>query len=241
MQILYTGASKQGGEQLNPDTSLGNRPSGSQVPNDSLSNIFSVASLLSIQNKRRETKMVALYNNDLDNAINLTLTFSKEINSICSYKIAFVRPTVNGTDNCFEQIANPTALPYYATFSPIVDGSVFNLSSLEPKSYLGIWLTREYDYTSDSLKKKNCTDWLNLLTALDTDPTAADLPIDETLSFTLNYDLTQNSISNPPTPILPIPAPSSWVIKSSGPDGHRWRYRVGDDGMPIFPGEDLGV
>ena len=35
--------------------------------------------------------------------------------------------------------------------------------------------------------------------------------------------------------------PSSWVIKSSGPDGHRWKFTCGDDGMLIQPGEDLDV
>jgi hypothetical protein len=31
------------------------------------------------------------------------------------------------------------------------------------------------------------------------------------------------------------------ILKSTGPDGHRWKFTVGDDGMLSQPGEDLGV
>lgn len=195
MQLLYTGASKQDAEQLNPDLSLGGIPSGSSIPNDSLSNVFSVASLLSIQNKRRETKMIALRNNDGDPAVDLSLTFAVDLDSICKYSIAFVLPTISDECSCFEQIINSAAKPYYATFEPIVDGSVFTINSLADHGYIGIWLMREYNYDSDDLKKKSCADWLTLLEAKDIDSDADTLNQQENLSFVLDYTLEESSVS----------------------------------------------
>lgn len=193
MQLLYTGASKQGIEQLNPDLSLGGLVSGTTIPNDSISNIFSTASLLSIQNKRRETKMIALKNNDGDPAIDLSLTFVTDSDSICNYSIAFVLPTISDDCSCFEQIANSAAKPYYATFEAVSNGSVFTINSLADKGYIGIWLMREYNYSSDDLKKKNCADWLALLEASDTNPDVLIPNQEESLSFTLSYTLEDSS------------------------------------------------
>jgi len=195
MQLLYTGASKQGAIQSNADLSIGGSPSNSQIPNDELNNLFPVASLLSIQNKRRDTKMIALFNDDLDETINAALTFSVATDSICKYKIALVTPTGTNGSFCFEKIPNSSSLPLYAAFSDIIDSSVISLPTIHSNRYLGVWLMREYDLTSAGLKKKTCADWLAQLIALDTDPTTADLPLDETLSFVLNYTLAQNSNS----------------------------------------------
>lgn len=30
------------------------------------------------------------------------------------------------------------------------------------------------------------------------------------------------------------------ILRSTGTDGHRWKFTCGDDGMLIQPGEDLG-
>lgn len=190
MELLYTGATKQNAEQLNPDISLGGLVSGSVIPNDTLSNIFSTASNLSVQNKRREIKMIALKNNNGDIVTNLSFTFAVENDSICKYKIAFVSPTIVSDHVCFEKLPNPNALPYHATFESIINDSVFDIELLENDSYLGIWLMREYDYTSNDLKKKTRADWITLL----------DNPIEvnqtEYLAFTLNYTIGEPSISN---------------------------------------------
>jgi hypothetical protein len=197
MILLYTGASKQDAEQLNPDLSLGGHASSSQIPNDTLSNIFSVASQLSIQNKKREVKMIALKNNDGDVAADLTFTFATDNDSICNYKVAFVYPSIsNDLSSCFEQIVNSSALPYYAQFSPITNGSVFTVNQMLNNSYIGIWLMREYNYNSNDLKKKSCTDWSTLLDAKDIDPNADVLNKQENLSFTLDYEVGDHSTSD---------------------------------------------
>lgn len=192
MQLLYTGASKQGMIQINPDTSLGGFVSSSQIPNDTSSNIFSVASLLAIQNKRREVKMIAFKNNDGDTDNDLTFKFAIEDDSICKYKIAFVSPTVTDDGSCFEQIINAAALPYYATFIDIVNEQEINITSLANGAYLGMWLMREFNYDSDDLKKKTCVDWLAILEAGTQDQEPNQL---ERFSFTLDYTVGEPSVS----------------------------------------------
>lgn len=192
MKILYTGATKQGAEQLDASKSLGGLVSGTMLPNDTLSNIFSSASLLSIQNKRRETKLIALKNNNGDIVSDVSIKFAIESDSICKYKVAFVSPTIASDHVCFEEIQNPNALPFYATFQDIVDGSEFDLNVIENDAYLGIWLIREFNYDSDDLKSKTCEDWYNL--SLVTPP--ADLNQKETFSFTLDYTIGEPSVSN---------------------------------------------
>ncbi len=182
MQLLYTGATKQDAEQLISGLSLGGFVSKSVIPNDGLSNVFSTASLLSIQNKRRESKMIALKNNGLGVATGLSFTFSTESDSICNYKVAFVSPTVNSGISCFEQIINSAALPYYATFQDIANGSVFNIASLAKDAYLGIWLMREYNYQSSDLKKKTDAEWQAIFEASIQSPNLI-----ERLTFTLDY------------------------------------------------------
>lgn len=191
MQILYTGATKQGIEQLDAGSSLGGFVSNSVIPNDLSSNIFSGVSALSIQNKRRETKMIAIKNNDGDILTDLSFKFDLGVDSICKYKVAFVLPTITGGDSCFEKIANTNVLPYYATFLDVVSGEPFNIHHLALDAYLGIWLVREYDYTSDNLKKKSCTDWLAVLEA---NPQAEVNQI-ETLALTINYTVGEPSVS----------------------------------------------
>lgn len=189
MQILYTGAVKQGVEQLDPNLSLGGHVSGSIIPNGQLSNLFSQASAISIQNKRRETKMIALYNNDGDILTNISLKFTLEANSICKYKIAFVAPTISSNGPCFEQIDNSNVLPYYATFQDIVSEGVIVTPDLTTGSYLGMWLVKEYDFSADELKSKTCTDWL----ALSDNP--QELDQEELLTLTVDYTVGDPSVS----------------------------------------------
>lgn len=184
MQLLYTGAAEQGAEQVKSDLSLGGLVSKSQVPNDSLSNLFSTASLLSIQNKKRECKMIALKNDDLTNASNLIFTFSIENDSICKYKIAFVSPKVSGNGvSIFESIINPYAIPFNATFLPITNASSFNIASLNANAYLGLWLVREYNYDAYDLRKKTKEDWALELEASTSSPNTIE-------RFNINLDYT---------------------------------------------------
>lgn len=187
MIIVYTGASKQGAVQKNPDISLGGFPSGSQIPNDYLSNIFSAASYNAIQSKRRETKLIAIKNDSVSAVTGLTFDFTLEEDSICNYKVAFSNPTVTADCSCFEQIDNAAALPYYATFQNIVDGSSFSLPDLDAGAYLGIWLTREFNYSSDDLKKKSCADWLEVLEDQDSDESVNVPSEKETLTMAISY------------------------------------------------------
>lgn len=177
MKILYTGASKQGSEQLDPNKSLGHLVSGSSIPNDQLGNLFSNISSLSLQMKKRDTKMIALFNDDGVDLSNLQFSFDLVSNPICKYKIAFVNPTIKGTDSCFEEITNSGTLPMYATFNEITPSSVFTIPSMLNNTYLGVWITREFNV----MAKKTCSDWQNELI---TPPTLSDT---EYFKFNLSY------------------------------------------------------
>lgn len=190
MKILYTGALKQDTSQIDPNISLGGLVSNSIIPNDDLSNIFSAVSLISIQNKRKEIKMIAIKNDENDILTDLTFTFTLDTNSICNYKIAFVNPSIGADHFCFETIPNPTSTPYYANFQPILNNVEFNISLLETNSYLGIWLMREYDYDSIGLKSKTCMDWNSLL---DNPVTENDT---ESILLNIKYTIGEPSISN---------------------------------------------
>ncbi len=136
--------------------------------------------------------MIALKNNNSDIVNDLLFKFSIELDSICKYKIAFVNPSITLDHVCFEEISNTYALPYYATFQDIVNGSEFNIAELANGAYLGIWLMREYDYTSDGLKKKTCDDWFNI----SEENPPAEINQKETLEFTLDYTIGEPSVSS---------------------------------------------
>jgi hypothetical protein len=166
MKFLYTGAEHTNCQQIDPELSLGGKVSDTIIPNDLAQNIFSVASYLSIQQKKRETKLIALLNDDPSKTATLiTLNFgvngdescSEDSNgSIANYQIAFVSPN---EENCFEKLSNAAALPYYATFQPIVSGQPISLPDLAPGEYLGIWLMRTYNYDSPDLVNKDLNYW----------------------------------------------------------------------------------
>jgi hypothetical protein len=183
MKILYTGAPKQGSEQLDPNLSLGHLVSNSVIPNDTLSNLFPATSTLSIQSKKRDTKMIALLNDEGESVLDLIFTFNIPADSICKYKIAFVAPTIKAGESCFEEIQNSGAVPYYATFQEIVNGDSLTIAELLDQAYLGIWITREFDYTSETLSNKTCADWKDQLET----PVAVNEK--EQFSFDLHYSL----------------------------------------------------
>lgn len=160
MEFLYSGAGHKHEEQLNAELSLGHYPSCSVIPNDMLSNIFSEASVLSIQQKKRETKMIVLHNDSAQKATGVVLSFNINADTIGLYQIAFVTPDVN---NCFEKISSSAALPYQGTFQSITAEGTIELPDLYADDYLGIWITRTYDYTSDDLKRKDKKYWMNQL------------------------------------------------------------------------------
>ena len=123
MQLYYTNSQKAEGEQNNPLLSLGGYISISPVPNDYLGNVISDISRLAIDNKSRETIILALKNTLLNDVDNVKIWFEyptdDEDNNISHIKLelAIVDPTV---DDCgdfkFERINSISASPLYATF-----------------------------------------------------------------------------------------------------------------------------
>lgn len=183
MKYFYTGANSDGDVQTNSELSLGGHISSSPIPNDMLQNIFSEASYLSIQQNKRETKLIVLKNDSITKtATLLSLVLNANEDTLAKYKIAFVEPSDEG---CFERIIDASALPFEATFNDVVFGEVISLPDIASSKYLGIWLTREYDFTSDDLKTKTCTDYKN---QLDVVP-VPEIVTKDTLSLVLDYTL----------------------------------------------------
>lgn len=168
MIYYYSGASKTGDVQTDPSLSLGGKVSSSPIPNDLLQNIFSEASYLSIQQKKRETKLIVLHNDSTQLATNMTMTFvinndtdesdsdPNAGDSLSAYRIAFVSPD---DDGCFEQIINSAALPFNASFQDVINNDTISIPNLEADGYLGMWITRIYDFSSDDLSVKTCSYW----------------------------------------------------------------------------------
>lgn len=180
MIYYYSGANKFDAVQTDPNLSLGGFISSSVVPNDLLQNIFSEASYLSIQQKKRETKLIVLQNNSSQQATALSLDFLLNDSSISTYKIAFVSPS---EDNCFEQISNSSALPLNAEFDDVEAGVPVSLPDLDPEEYLGIWITRTYNYDSEDLQVKDKDYYVDQLE----NPTTPDLS--DSLNLILDYTL----------------------------------------------------
>lgn len=183
MMFYYSGASMIGAEQKSADLSLGGHVSSTAIPNDMLQNIFSEVSYLGIQQKKRETKMIVLKNISGADSNSLQLTTNIIADEpICKYRISFSLPDSNG---CFESISDTSALPYNTSFDDVSNGDVFNLPDLANNAYLGIWITREFDFESDSLKKKTCADWK---TILETVP-PVEKELQESIQLTLQYSV----------------------------------------------------
>lgn len=180
MKYFYSGAASSQAVQKDSNLSLGGFISSSPIPNDLLQNIFSEVSYLTIQQNKRETKLIVLQNNSTKAAINLSLTFIIGEDSLAKYKVAFVVPS---DETCFELISDPSALPFEATFSVIVSGEPIVIPDMEAEGYLGLWLTRELDFESDDLKLKSCDYYQEQLNT----PTI--LEVKDTLSVVLDYTL----------------------------------------------------
>lgn len=201
MIFYYSGAANKGSAQTNPNLSLGGNI-GSPISNATLNNIFSEASMLSIQQNKRETKMIILKNDDsVQTASSMFLDFLVNKGCIANYQIAVVLPNAQG---CFEQILSSDALPFNATFQPLIvghinesiDSSPVNLPSLGPGKTLGIWLVRTYNFSSSDLKTKDKAYWQSLVPPTPNPPVNNPAPIvippvdlQDELDIQLNFTL----------------------------------------------------
>lgn len=149
MKFLYTGASSYNTPQTTAFKSLGGFISSTQLPNDLSNNIFSDISELSKQHLRREAICIALYNDDVDVAQNLELTFNADFAKlIADFQIAFSGASIDDCGNYyFESINDSSAIPYLE-FDTITDlNKVFNIGNVQPKAYIGVWLIRKLTKT----------------------------------------------------------------------------------------------
>ncbi len=194
MKLLYTGASQANEEQKDPSKSLGGYISSTLVPNGVLQSIFSAASLLSIQQKKKEVRLIALHNESTIIASNLILTFKLDEDTICDYKIAIVVPSLDNCNNpSFERIDSGNSLPYYAEFNTINNNEAIELPDLNANSYFGIWLMREYNESATEIK--SCT----VIQEEFDSPESTEISKEETLEMKISWDIEQSQSASQST------------------------------------------
>ena len=150
IQLLYTNSEVFNSEQPNASTSLGGNVSSSIVPNDFLGNVFSDISNLSKQSGRKETILIA-FSNDAVAITDLKVKFLLPTNPSIDIRVAFANPTYNDCgEPIFEKIANSSALPYSATFTPVVNNTELTVGAVDANKTIGMWLTRTVNTTNSA-------------------------------------------------------------------------------------------
>jgi hypothetical protein len=161
MRLLYTGAESNSADQKQPSNSLGGYVSRTIIQNDSSNSIFSNPSILAKQQLRRQTRLIAILNNDNQDYLFINLKFKLLSSSVFKYRFAVVLPSEDSEQSpVFESLSDEKALPYEAEFEDIVSETVYPLEtlSLTPGKVFGLWLVREFDKTK--LNTKKCDDFL---------------------------------------------------------------------------------
>lgn len=115
-KLFYTNADNFLGQQLVADKSLGGLLSSTEIPNDSLNNIFSDISIRTLENKLEENKLLALINKSENPINNIQITTDyQDPNSDLFIGLAQAK-----TDTCnniyFDKVANmfykPTGISF---------------------------------------------------------------------------------------------------------------------------------
>ena len=188
IKLYYSNSKIYLTEQKNPSESLGNFPSSSVVPNNYMSNLFSMISQLTIENDTQEVIGVFLKNEEGVDISDLTLYFDYPENSQSKIEVAAVTPSQDSEGRHYiESIPNMNSLPYDATFYE-ADGveNKVNLGDLEADAYLGLWFKR----TLNSGLIKTCDE---LYTDFENDSTPEEV---EDISLVFGWDEDESSSSS---------------------------------------------
>lgn len=144
MVLFYSGITPNG--PSNASQSLGGFVSNTQIPNNSIHNLFSTITRSSLQNNVVETKLIVL-KNLLPAAINSLRVWTVVESELFLLKIGVVAPVYDPTCEryYFEQILNPEQLPYQATLTQH-EGEVNSdtIGTVESNSVIGIWVSRQF-------------------------------------------------------------------------------------------------
>lgn len=155
MRLFYTGGTKSGQAQQIPDKSLGGYVSTVQVVSGVENAVFSELTQFALQERERETVMLALMNTLSETVEQIALTFNLPDDDRVSFKYAVVAPTYDASCNeyYFESLQSTKALPVGSQLEVIESATKYTLEyTLAPGEMIGIWLSREIaDTALDSL------------------------------------------------------------------------------------------
>jgi hypothetical protein len=143
MKLYYTSISENGGIQTRPDLSLGGFKSGTVVPNNNFSNLFSDLSAYSIAENKDEYIALVLLNDTGFILKNVSLYFVYPIDSQKSIQIA---PVAFNSHDEIEIIPNPFSAPYNAIFYE-ADGetNAIDIGDIPIDGKIGLWFKRVID------------------------------------------------------------------------------------------------
>lgn len=148
MQLYYSGASNANSPQNLSEKSLGGFISSTRIPNDLVSNIFSVVSKSNLSKRQREFRIIFLKNTTGKDITDLQF-FIKENGDMFSYSFAFLKVVNDSVD--FYQ--NKNELPYYDFTKLENDEKLSVVEKLEKDSSIGIVILREFN---QSFKTQSC-------------------------------------------------------------------------------------
>lgn len=142
IRFLYTGATENLGEQIDPERSLGGFVSKTIIPNRK-NNLFQDISYLTMRNETEEFRAIIIenkFNVDLNN-VKIGYLYDKRLYDI---EIALVELNEDGK---MEMISNSRSQPYYAEFfdasiTPDQDDS-FDIEVMTVGQKFGIWVKRK--------------------------------------------------------------------------------------------------
>jgi hypothetical protein len=112
LKLFYTGASRTGDPQIDPLLSLGGNVSSSEVPNLFFNSLFQEVTNRQFEENSSSFIALALLNEE-PTAIDIEhFTFATTRDSVCSFKAAFLSPTLDDCDKpSFQQLQNPQSAP----------------------------------------------------------------------------------------------------------------------------------
>lgn len=141
--------------QQKANQSLGGFKSSSLVPNSSFGSLFSDISSLFIERDLPEYIGIILINEMEVESTDIKLWISRDVDSICKYKVSVVELN---SRNEMEMLPSINSKPLYAEFyeANSIDSAI-NIPPMLPNEQYGIWIERSLDKESTSyINRSNC-------------------------------------------------------------------------------------
>ena len=141
--LVYTGADKAFEAQGESNRSLGGYISNTPIPNNYIGNLFPTISQLSQQEKREETRVIAIQNNS-GAAFTSFDVYVQLVDPAATWQMGFQTPVLDDCgDLVIEAVPNAYASPVNVTMQDIVGGNnKLILPNILDQSYVALYIKR---------------------------------------------------------------------------------------------------